>query len=79
MSDSSIWPIDRTLSRATSSGQSGPESDDNEGVRIPPKHYWSPTIRLLNVLSGHSLVGESYLSAEMQSVHYTAPADWACM
>ena len=28
----SIWPIDRTLSGATTPGQSGPGSDDNEGV-----------------------------------------------
>ena len=33
---SSIWPIDRTLSGATTPGQSGPGSDGNEGVlRIP--------------------------------------------
>ena len=33
---SSIWPIDRTLSDATTPGQSGPWSDANEGVlRIP--------------------------------------------
>ena len=29
---SSIWPIDRTLSGATTPGQSEPESDGNEGV-----------------------------------------------
>ena len=35
---SSIWPIDRTLSGATTSGQSEPGSDDNEEVpHIPPK------------------------------------------
>ena len=33
---SSIWPIDRTLSGATTSGQSGLGSDGNKGVlRIP--------------------------------------------
>ena len=33
---SSIWPIDRTLSSATTPSQSGPGSDGNEGVpRIP--------------------------------------------
>ena len=32
----SIWPIDRTLKRATTPGQSEPWSDGNEGVlRIP--------------------------------------------
>ena len=29
---SCIWPIDRALSGATTPGQSGPESDGNEGV-----------------------------------------------
>ena len=34
-------------------------------------HFW-----LFSVISGHSL-GGSYLSAEVQSVYSTAPADWA--
>ena len=32
MSDISIWPIDWTLSGATTLGQSYPGSDGNEGV-----------------------------------------------
>ena len=32
MSNSSIWPIDRILSDATTLGQSGPGSNRNEGV-----------------------------------------------
>ena len=32
MSNHSICPIDMTLSDATTLGQSGPESDGNEGV-----------------------------------------------
>ena len=32
MQFSSIWPIDRALSGATTPGQSGPGSDHNEGV-----------------------------------------------
>ena len=32
MSNSSIWPIDRTLSGATIPGQNGPGSECNEGV-----------------------------------------------
>ena len=36
MSNSSIWPIDRTLSSATTQGLRGPGSNGNEGVlRIP--------------------------------------------
>ena len=30
-SNSSIWPIDKTLFGATTLGQSGPESNENEG------------------------------------------------
>ena len=37
MSNSSIWPIDRTLSGATTPGQSGPGSDDNEWVIYIPQ------------------------------------------
>ena len=33
----SIWPIDRTLSGATTLGQSGPGSDGNEGVLCIPQ------------------------------------------
>ena len=36
MSNSSIRPIDRNLSCATTSGQSGPESDGSEGVSHIP-------------------------------------------
>ena len=38
MSNSSIWPIYRTLSDAITPGQSGPGSDGNKGVlRIPQR------------------------------------------
>ena len=37
MSNSSIWPIDRILSGATTLGQSGPGSDGNEGVLYIPQ------------------------------------------
>ena len=36
MSNSSIWSLDRTLSGATTSGQSGPGSDGNEKVLVIP-------------------------------------------
>ena len=67
MSNSFIWPIDRTLSGSTSSGQSGPGSNGNEGVlRIPQSSNIteaSPS-DCLELYPGH-LLGESYLSAEM--------------
>ena len=37
MSNSSIWPIDRTLSGATTPGQSGPGSNGNEEVFCIPQ------------------------------------------
>ena len=48
------------------------------GILHSPKlqNYWNLTIRLFRVITGHSL-GESYTSAEMQSVYSAAPADWA--
>ena len=79
MSNSSIWPIDRTLSGAITPGQSGPGSDGNKGVlRISQSTGVtgaSPSDCLVTY-PGHSLE-ESYPSAEMQSVYFTAPTDWA--
>ena len=74
----SIWPIDRTLLGATSSGQSGLGSDGNEGVLHIPQSSGitctSPSDCLMSYL-GHSL-GESYPCAEKQSMYSTAPANW---
>ena len=70
----SIWLIDRTLSDATTPGKSGPGNSGSEGVlHIPQisKVGTSPSDGLM-LCPGHSL-GESYLSAEMQSVYSTAP------
>ena len=70
-----IWPIDRTLSGATTPNQSGPGSDVNEGVlRIAQSSSitgTSPSDCLVSY-PGHSL-GDSYPSAEVQSVYSTAP------
>ena len=60
---SSIWPIDRILSGATTPDYSGPESDGNEGVlRIPQSYSITGTSPLDCLVSypGHSLQGESY-------------------
>ena len=39
MSNTLIWPIDRTLSGATTPSQSGPGSDGNEGVLRIPENF----------------------------------------
>ena len=63
--------MDRTLSSATTTGQSGHGSDRNKGVlRIPQNSCitWASRSDCL----GHSL-GESYPDVEKQSVYSTAP------
>ena len=73
---SSIPPIDKTLSGATTPGYSVPRSNGSEGVlRIPPKHSWKHTIRLFSVIS-RILIVVSYPSEEMKSVYFTTPSDW---
>ena len=71
----SIWPIDRTLSGATSEyGSSG-----NEGVLLIPQISKAgdlPSDCLMSYLQ-HSLGVGSYPSSKMQSMYSTAPADWA--
>ena len=78
MLNSSIWLIDRTLSGATTSDQNGPQSTGNEGVlRISQSSRIteaSPSDCSMSY-SGY-LLGESYSSAEMQSVYSAAQADW---
>ena len=60
MSNSSIWPIDRTLLDATTPDQSGPGSDGNErGIHIPQSSNTigvSPSDCLVSY-PGHSLGG----------------------
>ena len=72
MQFSSIWPIDRNLSGATTLGQSGPESDGNKEVfHIPQSSSITGTSPLDYLVSyaGHSLGGVgSYPSAEKQLV-----------
>ena len=79
MSNCSIWLIDKTLSGATTPGQSGPGSNGNEEVLRFPQSFsitgGSPSDCLVSY-PWHSL-GESYPSSEMQLVYYAAPADWA--
>ena len=75
ISNSSIWSINRTLSGATTPGQSGRGSDDSKGV------LYNSQISRTGVsqsdcfvsYSGHLLEGGSYPSAKMQSVYSTAP------
>ena len=74
---SSIWPIDRTLSGASTPGQIEPGSYCNEEVlRIPESSSITGTSPLDCLVSypGQSLEG-SYPSTKVQSVYSTAPTD----
>ena len=75
---SNIWPIDKTLSDATTPGQNESGSNGNESVfsilqssRITGA---SPSDCLM-LYPGYLSGGGSYPSAEMQSMYSTAPAD----
>ena len=76
---SSTWSIDRTLSGATTPGQSKPGSDGYKGVLYIPHSSsiirTSPSDRLVSY-TGHSL-WESYFSVEKQLVYFTVQADRA--
>ena len=77
MSNSSIWPKDRALSVAYTPGKSGTGSDSNEFVLPIPQisniNEVSPSDYLVSN-PGHSF-GESYSSAELQSVYSSATDD----
>ena len=77
MPKSSIWPIHGTLSGATALGQSGLGSDGNEGVlRIPQSSSITEASSSDCLVSYPGLsLGESYPSAEMQSVYSTTPVE----
>ena len=79
MSNSSIWPIVRTLSAATTPGQSEPASNDNEGILhiLQISRTGALPSEGLVLYLGHSLGVRSYPSAEMRSVYSAPPADWA--
>ena len=79
MSNSFIWPVDKTLPGATTLGQSGAGSNGNEVVLHIPQSSSitgaSPSVCLVSY-AGHSLEG-SFSSAEIQLVYSTAPVNWA--
>ena len=75
MTNSSIWPRDRTISGVTTTSHSRPGKDGNKWVlRIPLISYITGTwlSDCLVSYAGHLLAGgEFYSSAEMQSVYST--------
>ena len=81
MQFSSIWPIDRNLSGATTLGQSGRRCDGNEGVyRIPPSITGTSSSYFLVSYPGHSLAegAESLNPLQRSSRYILQPLpDWA--
>ena len=73
MSNSSIWPIDKALSGATTPDQSGPGSDGNEGSSLFKPHH--ALCHIQDTCWGRG----SYPSAEMQSAYSPVAADVACV
>ena len=78
MQFSSIWPIDRTLSGATTPGQSGLGVMSVKRYSAFPKApaLLEPHHQIVNVIFRTLNGWRSYPSVEMQSVYSTAPA-WA--
>ena len=77
MSNSFIWLTDRSLSRATTSGQSGPGSDGNKGVVCIQQSSSITGVSPLDCLVSYQDTRSArYSSTEMQLVYSTAPADW---
>ena len=81
MSNSSIWPIDRTLSGATTLDHSGPGSNDNEWVLCIPQRSSITGASLSDCLVSitKTLIGEvGVLSLSRDVVDVFSPlADWA--
>ena len=70
---SSIWLIDRTLSGATTLGQSGPGSDGNEGILHIPQSFSITGVSPSDCLEsypGHLLEGVLLFCKEAVSVFY---------
>ena len=79
LSNSSIWPIDETLTSTATLGQSGPGSYGNEGVLLIPQNTSTRTSSsdYLVPYPAHSLGGGSYPSAELQLAYSMSPANRA--
>ena len=75
---SSLWAIGKTLSGASTQGQSGPGRDSNKwmlGIPQSSSITEASPLECLMSYPRHSL-GETYLFAEMKSAYFTTPTDW---
>ena len=79
MTNISIWPIDKTLSVASTLGQNEPRSNGNEGVLCIPQSSSIAEVSASDSLMSYPVfsLGKSCSSAEMQSVYFAALGDLA--
>ena len=73
-----IRPVDKTLSGAKTPDLNGPKSDGSKGIFCIPESYSITGASLSDRLASYlgRLLGESFPTAETQSVYSTATADW---
>ena len=79
MSNSSVWPIDRTLSSATTPGQSVPESNGNEGILCIPQSSTDRSLATwwLNIISWTLIEGVLPFCSDVFGVFYS-PSRLGC-
>ena len=78
MSDSTIWPIDRTLSGASTQDQSGPRSNGNEEVLYIPQNSQNGAFPSDGIMSypEHSLGDLTPIQRCSQSISTVPPPFW---
>ena len=74
--NSSIWPINETLTGTTTADQTGSGKNGNGRVLHILQSSWTEASPSDVLVSGHLLI-ESYSFVGIQSAYFTAPADWA--
>ena len=75
-SNSYIWPIDRTLSDATTPCSCGPGSDDNERYSAFPKAPALPEPHYQINMISRTFIGVVFPLCRDQSVYSATPANW---
>ena len=79
MSNSSIWPIDRSLSGATSPAQSKPGSDGNEGLLHVPQSFWVKPHHHLALNNLQSLIyHKTQTTNQPTKIDMTSWLIWSC-
>ena len=75
MSNSFIWPKDKTLSGATTQSQSGPRSNGKDTLHSPKLQDWNLTIKLFSVIF-RTLIGQGLPFFRDAVSVFSALANW---